>query len=30
MRTHACFLFVANAVVLYRVFRDHWSMCWQR
>jgi hypothetical protein len=27
MRTHAFFFFVANAVVLSRVFRGHWSMC---
>jgi hypothetical protein len=29
MRTHAFFFFVANAVVLSRIFHDHWSMCWQ-
>jgi hypothetical protein len=29
MRTHAFFFFVANAIVLSRVFRGHWSMCWQ-
>ena len=27
MRTHAFFFFVANAIVLSRVFRGHWSMC---
>jgi hypothetical protein len=27
MRIHAFFFFVANAVVLSRVFRGHWSMC---
>jgi hypothetical protein len=29
MRTHAFFFVVANAIVLSRVFRGHWSMCWQ-
>ena len=27
MHTHAFSFFVANAVVLSRVFRGHWSMC---
>ena len=27
MRTHAFFFFVANAIVLSRIFRGHWSMC---
>jgi hypothetical protein len=27
MRTHAFFFFVANAVVLSRIFHEHWSMC---
>jgi hypothetical protein len=29
MRTHAFCLFVANAIVLSRVFRGHWSICRQ-
>ena len=28
MSTYAFFFFVANAVVLSRVVRGHWSMCW--
>jgi hypothetical protein len=29
MRTHAFFFFVANAIVLSRFIRGHWTMCWQ-